>query len=238
MKEFTPEELAEGSGEAGAPVYVAHRGNVYDVSESKLWKGGSHMKRHKAGGDLTVDIQAAPHDAEVLERYPQVGVLKKEAAEEEIQMPEALSRLLEKVPMLRRHPHPMTVHFPIAFMCAAAVFLVIYAATGAKAFDTTLFHCLGAGVLFSAVAIATGWYTWWLNYMARPVRPVQIKKRLSVVLAAAAAAAFILRALVPDILLAPRGLTIIYALLVLSLFPIVTVIGWFGAALTFPVEKE
>ncbi|MFW5901742.1 MAG: DUF2231 domain-containing protein [Thermodesulfobacteriota bacterium] len=238
MEEFTPEQLAEFNGEGDAAVYVAHRGKVYDVSESKLWKGGSHMKRHKAGADLSTDIQAAPHEADVLERYPQVGILKEEKTGEEIEVPEVLERLLERVPMLRRHPHPMTVHFPIAFMCAAAVFLILYWFTGIQSFDTTVFHCLGAGLLFVLVAIATGWYTWWLNYMARPVRPVQIKKRLSVFLAVVAAVAFLLRATWPDLLLEINALSIVYAILVLSLFPMVTVIGWFGAALTFPVEKD
>jgi hypothetical protein len=30
----------------------------------------------------------------------------------------------------------------------------------------------------------------------------------------------------------------IYLALVLSLVPIVTVIGWFGATMTFPIERE
>ena len=32
--------------------------------------------------------------------------------------------------------------------------------------------------------------------------------------------------------------SLIYLLLVLALIPIITVIGWFGASMTFPVEKE
>ncbi|NIV98944.1 cytochrome b5, partial [Candidatus Saccharibacteria bacterium] len=63
---------------------------------------------------MTADIQGAPHEPDVLERYPQVGTLKKEKAEvAELEIPRPLAWLLEKVPMLRRHPHPMTVHFPI-----------------------------------------------------------------------------------------------------------------------------
>ena len=77
MKEFTPDELAKYNGQSGNPVYIAHDGKVYDVSESKLWRNGLHMKRHHAGQELTTDIQAAPHETDVLERYPQVGVLKK-----------------------------------------------------------------------------------------------------------------------------------------------------------------
>ncbi|MDZ7831897.1 MAG: cytochrome b5 domain-containing protein [Desulfobacterales bacterium] len=238
MKEFTREELAAFNGKDSEKIYVAHKGKVYDVSGSKMWTGGIHMKRHSAGNDLTTDIQAAPHEPDVLERYPQVGTLKKETGTDEINVPEFLSALLERIPMLRRHPHPMTVHFPIAFMLATTVFTVLYLLTGIAAFDTTVFHCLGAGVLFSLVAIGTGWYTWWLNYLAKPLRPVKIKKRMSILMFVVAAAAFVMRAAVPDILLNFRGISVIYLILVISVFPLVTVIGWYGAALTFPVEKE
>ncbi len=238
MKEFTREELAAFNGKGDEKIYVAHKGKVYDVSGSKMWTGGLHMKRHSAGNDLTTDIQAAPHEPDVLERYPQVGTLKKETGTDEINVPEFLSVLLERIPMLRRHPHPMTVHFPIAFMLAITVFTVLYLLTGIAAFDTTVFHCLGAGVLFSLVAIGTGWYTWWLNYLAKPLRPVKIKKRMSILMFVVAAAAFGMRAAVPDILLNFRGISVIYLILVISVFPLVTVIGWYGAALTFPVEKE
>ena len=68
MKEISQEELAGYNGENGKPVYVACDGKVYDVTESKLWRKGNHMKRHNAGSDLTTDIQAAPHEKDVLER--------------------------------------------------------------------------------------------------------------------------------------------------------------------------
>jgi hypothetical protein len=43
---------------------------------------------------------------------------------------------------------------------------------------------------------------------------------------------------VPDVIDSTQGVNIIYFLLVLSFFPMVVVIGWFGAFLTFPVEKN
>jgi predicted heme/steroid binding protein/uncharacterized membrane protein len=229
--------LAENNGENDKPIYIAHKGKVYDVSESRLWKGGVHMKRHKAGNDLSTDIQAAPHETDVLERYPQIGVLENKQ-ETLMPMPEFLSRLLTRFPMLRRHPHPMTVHFPIVFMFSATVFTILFLMTGTNSFETTAFHCLGAGVLFSVVAIATGWYTWWLNYQAKPLKAVTIKKTVSIIMLATAASAFIIRAAVPDILYPFRATSLIYLIPVLSLFPFVTVIGWFGASLTFPIEKE
>jgi len=235
MQEFDIAELEKFDGNNGRPVYVAHKGKVYDVSNSKLWKNGLHMKRHHAGNDLTVDIQGAPHEPDVLERYPQVGILKKEVMELEI--PQPLAWLLGKVPMLRRHPHPMTVHFPIVFSFSTTIFNILYLVTGIKSLEITALHCLGAGILFTAVAIATGLYTWWINYMLKPLKAVKVKMPLSITLLVTQIIAFVWRIKVPDVIDSIQGINIIYFLLVLSFFPMVVVIGWFGAFLTFPVEK-
>ena len=237
MKEFDPEELAKFNGENQRPIYIAHQGKVYDISESSRWKGGLHMKRHHAGVDLSTDIKAAPHGPEVLERFPQVGVLKQQK-ESEVVMPKVLSWLLARYPMLRRHPHPMTVHFPIVFMFSTTVFNVLFLITGVKSFELTALHSLGAGIFFTIVTILTGLYTWWLNYLSRPVKAVLIKKRLSPVMLIMAIIAFIWRLSVPDVLENLSGVGLVYLLLVLSFLPIVTVIGWFGAQLTFPIENE
>ena len=237
MKEFTPEEMAQFNGENGKPVYIAHAGKVYDVSASKMWKTGTHMKRHRSGQDLTTDIQGAPHQPDVLERYPQVGVLKTEEAAD-ARVPAALAALLKHFPFLRRHPHPMTVHFPIVFMFSSTVFSLLYLITGEKSFDTTAFHCLGAGVFFNLIAITTGFYTWWLNYMAKLLRPVKIKIPLTLTMLLTSIVLFVWRFSVPDILDSLSGAGLLYILLVLSLSAMVTVIGWNGASMTFPVEKE
>ena len=237
MKEFDREALSEFNGKDGKPVYIAHEGKVYDVSGSKLWKGGVHMKRHHSGGDLTTDIQAAPHGTEVLERYPQVGILKKNTVAER-EIPQALAWLMARFPMLRRHPHPMTVHFPIVFMFSTTVFNILYLITGIKAFEVSAVHCLGAGILFTPIVILTGYYTWWLNYMAKPVRSVKIKRPLAFVMFAVEIAIFIWRLAVPDILSSFTTAAVIYFLLVLSLLPMVTILGWFGAMMTFPIERD
>jgi predicted heme/steroid binding protein/uncharacterized membrane protein len=222
MKKINSEELSKCNGKNKNPAYIAHQGRVYDVSESKLWEGGVHMQRHHAGRDLTPDIQAAPHGPEVLERYP----------------PKILSRLLVRFPILRRHPHPMTVHFPIVFMFSATVFTLLYLVTGIAAFELTGLHCLGAGIIFTPVVMGTGYYTWWLNYMAKPLRPVTIKQRVSIILLSIEVIAFVWRMTSPDILMSFRFVSGIYLMLIISLFPLAIVLGWFGATLTFPIEKE
>ena len=236
MKEFGPEELKQFNGQDGKPIYIVHQGKVYDVSSSKLWRSGLHMKRHHAGQDLTTDMQAAPHGPEVLERCPQVGILKPEEVPER-EIPPVIQWLITRFPMLRRHPHPMTVHFPIVFMLSTTAFNLLYLITGVQSFETTALHCLGGGLLFIVVAMTTGIYTWWLNYMAQPLRAVKIKIPLSLLTFVVAAIVFVWRMTDPAVLHSLAGTGFVYLLLVLSLAVMVTTIGWFGASMTFPIEK-
>jgi predicted heme/steroid binding protein/uncharacterized membrane protein len=237
MKKITIKELSEFNGKEGKAVYIAHEGKVFDVSASTLWQDGTHMQRHQAGSDLTSDIEAAPHGPEVFERYPQVASLEKESAAER-RIPVILARLLKRFPALRRHPHPLTVHFPIVFMFATTAFTLLYLITGIQPFERTAFHCLGAGLIFTPVAMATGYYTWWLNYMARPIKAVTIKQWLAAILLCIEIIAFVWRISNPAILAPFNFAGAMYLMLILFLFPLVAALGWYGATLTFPLEKK
>lgn len=235
MKEFDADELAGFNGENGNPTYIAYDGKVYDVSESKLWRKGQHMNRHRSGDDLSGDMQAAPHDFNVLEKFPQVGIFKKDAGEEQA-IPQPLAWLIDRFPFLRRHPHPMTVHFPIVFVLSTSIFNILYLVTGVKSFEITALHCLAGGILFTIVGIITGVYTWWLNYMAKPLKAVKIKLPLTIVMFTIEVIIFIWRIQTPGILDSIHLGSVIYFLLVLSLLPIIMVIGWYGASMTFPID--
>jgi len=236
-KEFSLEDLKEFRGAEGRPGYIAFGGRIIDISASKHWHHGHHMGTHQAGHDLTGEIDAAPHGPEVLERFPQVGVLKTDEADRE-EIPAFLSRLFHYVPLLRRHPHPMVVHFPTVFMIAATGFTLLYLLTGQRSFETTAWHCLWGGVLFTPVGIATGLFTWWINYEAEWLRQVIIKMALSPILFFIGLTALIWRYRRPDILAAWGTESLIYLGLILALTPLVVAIGWFGATLSFPLEEE
>lgn len=75
-KFFTLDQLKQFDGRAGKPAYVAVKGKVYDVSRSDLWADGDHQGMHSAGADLTTEITDAPHEEDVLTRFPLVGELR------------------------------------------------------------------------------------------------------------------------------------------------------------------
>ncbi len=76
-KVLTLEQLKQFDGTAGKPAYVALKGKIYDVSGSDLWVDGDHQGLHAAGVDLTEEVPNAPHDDDVLSRFPLVGELAK-----------------------------------------------------------------------------------------------------------------------------------------------------------------
>lgn len=71
-------ELGQYDGQEGRPAYIAFRGTIYDVSESRLWKNGNHMGRHPSGVDLTEVLSQAPHGEDKVMAMPGVGKLLEE----------------------------------------------------------------------------------------------------------------------------------------------------------------
>ena len=63
---FTAGELLRYDGEDG-PMYIAHQGIVYDVSDCPKWRSGLHERLHFPGQDLTHEFPEAPHGMEVFD---------------------------------------------------------------------------------------------------------------------------------------------------------------------------
>jgi predicted heme/steroid binding protein/uncharacterized membrane protein len=232
MKEFTAEELTSFNGKDGRPVLIAFQGKVFDVTKSPLWAKGLHMNRHPSGKDLAGEISAAPHGTEVFERYPQAGVLKKGAPEELKHLPPMLQNLLQKFPMARRHPHPMVVHFPIALLIASSLFVLLYLIFKDPSLEITSLYLLIVGAIASPFAMATGLLTWWINYRLKLTNFVKRKIQLSIFLLIFEIILLLWRGFQPQISHP------IYFILIVLLAPIVSLLGYYGGQMTFPVERQ
>ncbi len=74
MRMFTRSQLALRNGQDREEIWVAYEGNIYDVTNSRLWRDGKHYE-HWAGQDLTDELSGAPHDAKVFEKFKIIGTL-------------------------------------------------------------------------------------------------------------------------------------------------------------------
>jgi Predicted heme/steroid binding protein len=72
---YSKQQLALRNGQDKPQIWVAFKGIIYDVTESRLWKNGKHYE-HWAGQDLTEELADAPHTEVVFERFVKVGELK------------------------------------------------------------------------------------------------------------------------------------------------------------------
>ena len=75
LPQYTKSQLALRNGQDKPEIWVAYKGVIYEVTESRLWRNGKHYE-HWAGQDLTDELVDAPHTHEVFERFKAIGQLK------------------------------------------------------------------------------------------------------------------------------------------------------------------
>lgn len=170
MQQFSEKELQKYNGKDGMPAYIAYQGNVYDVSESKLWKNGSHFKKHFAGCDLTAEMANAPHTDEVFVNFPCVGefIVVTQTTDE-------TRKERYRQWYARYHPHPMLVHFPIAlhyFSGAADILFLIHPSV---AYEEAVFLSFFMATVMGIFALFAGVFSWWINYDLVKSKPFMIK---------------------------------------------------------------
>jgi predicted heme/steroid binding protein len=75
LNSYTRSQLALRNGQDRPEIWVAFRGYIYDMTNSKLWKNGKHYE-HWAGQDLTAELADAPHSEKVFEKFTPIGLLQ------------------------------------------------------------------------------------------------------------------------------------------------------------------
>jgi len=74
LPEYSKSYLALRNGQDKPQIWVAFKGIIYDVTESRLWKNGKH-DGHWAGQDLTDELKDGPHSDQVFAKFEVVGKL-------------------------------------------------------------------------------------------------------------------------------------------------------------------
>ena len=133
--------------------------------------------------------------------------------------------------MARRHPHPMIVHFPIALLMASSVFVLLYLLFKNPSFEITSVYLLILGAIASPFAMATGLFTWWINYRLKLTFFVKRKIQFSVLLLMFEIILILWRNSQSQIS------NSIYFIMMVLLTPIVSLLGYYGGQMTFPTEK-
>jgi len=75
LPSYSLSQLALRNGQDRDEIWIAFKGKIYDVTESRLWTNGKHYE-HWAGQDLTAELADAPHSDAVFERFSCIGKLE------------------------------------------------------------------------------------------------------------------------------------------------------------------
>lgn len=223
QRRFTISELKEFDGKEGRPAYVAVKGKVYDVSNSRLWKEGRHPGTHVAGLDLTMSILNAPHSEDMLLKFKVVGELVQEGY-----VRQRFVRRLQKL-----HVHSMLIHFPMAYSMAMPLLSFLYVLIRESSFEMASYYMLWLGFLAGPVAGAWGIFSWRVTYEGRMTRIFYRKILLTLAFVVAATALLVWRTLDPKILAETSSLSYIYLALTACFVPITILLGYYGGELVY-----
>ncbi|MBF0559756.1 MAG: cytochrome b5 [Nitrospirae bacterium] len=220
------EELGHNDGKDGRPAYVAYNGKIYDVSDSRLWKNGVHMARHKAGADLTDFLTMAPHGEEIFSRVKEVASLEVKPAQPDLK--EQYREFYRKF-----HPHPIVIHFPIALFFFGAFMQFIFLMTRDLSFEKTAFYPFAFATLTVFSSVASGVFSWWINYDLTLTTIFKNKLYGSIAVIFISCAATLLHIFVPGVEGSSTA-ALLYNILVFGNVPLVFFIAYNGGKITWP----
>jgi len=224
------DELKNFDGKDGRPAYVGYKGNIYDVTNSKMWRSGTHMNRHFAGEDLTDQMSVAPHADDLMSRFKIIDSLEKT---------KNVDVKLEKMEKMREfyrkfHPHPVMIHYPMALFFFAALMQFFFLLFKEPGFESAAFYSYFVSVLSAYPATLSGIFSWWINYQKILTPTFKIKLYFSILLLFLGSVGLILRILFPEISSTGNYLSLIYNILIFLCLPLIIAIGYHGGKITWP----
>jgi uncharacterized membrane protein len=127
----------------------------------------------------------------------------------------------------------MIVHFPIAYSLIVPLLSAMYLFTGVLSFESASYYLLIIGFLTAPVCSISGFLSWKVTYRGKNTAAFTMKKRLSTMLISVVTVCFLWRTLDPLILVSATGLRYAYLALLMSLIPIITILGHTGGKIVY-----
>jgi len=226
---MTLEQLKQYNGQNNQKAYIAYKGNVYDVTNSPLWKNGMHEDMHEAGVDLTDALVNAPHAEEVFGKFEIVDTLDDESDK---------SRSAWVKWYYKYHPHPMLVHFPIALHLFAAGLDLIFLFQPKSSFATAVFYTFLISTVIGVFTMLSGILSWWINYQLALTHILVKKLIFAVITLILGIIGIIIYLNDPGVVYLTTVPSILYHGTVLLTGITVIVLGYYGGKLTWPDSME
>lgn len=221
-------EVLNFNGKDGKPAYIIFKDKVYDVTQSRFWKNGVHMNRHKAGEDMTDFITMAPHGEDLLKRDNINFVCDVEPEQEIIDNKQKYREFYSKY-----HPHPVFIHYPMGIFYFGAFMLLLYLIFNIKSFEQASFYALICGTLSIIPAVLSGVLSWWLNYEMTMTKIFKNKLYFSIILGLISVLLSVFRIVNPQLEMM-GNIFYIYVLFYFLCIPVVTFIAYNGGKITWP----
>lgn len=234
-RQFSAEELKTFDGKEGRPAYIAYKGTVYDVTDSPLWKNGTHMRMHSAGQDLTPMLQKAPHAEEVFAKFPIVGSLTHAVLSETTSASDVKPDDRDSLRQWNKkfHPHPMSVHFPIALHYFSAIFNLVFLISPSEKYEFAVYSSFFGATVTGLFALGAGVLSWWVKYNLERSRPFIIKLTGAVTTLALGLIPIVQRMENPLVAYSNGVDGIIYHTIIFMTALIVTIVAYYGGKITW-----
>ncbi|EIF51797.1 2-oxoacid:acceptor oxidoreductase subunit alpha [Sulfurovum sp. AR] len=231
---MTLEKLKQYNGKNNQKAYIAYKGNIYDVTNSPLWKNGTHQNMHEAGVDLTNVLANAPHGEEVFGKFEIVDTLDEEDENDRNNV-----STIDWVQWYRKyHPHPMLVHFPIALHLFASGLDLIFLFQPSASFATAVFYTFFVSTVMGIFTMFSGILSWWINYQLA-LNHILVKKLIfSVTTLILGIIGIIIYLNDPGVVYLTTLPSIFYHGIIFLTGITVIILGYYGGKLTWPNSTE
>lgn len=126
------------------------------------------------------------------------------------------------------HPHPLLVHFPIGSLFLGGLLQLLFLISKRSSFENAAFYSILFATIFEFPAVASGIFSWWLNYR-RALSSVFKKKLIySIALLIMCCCTVITRLLITDISFRSDIFSYVYNIVVFSSVLVVFAIAYYG----------